>query len=115
MDIRAELIGRIIAVGWSGFWIFFAVASELAQPDPWLRKLQVILIAIFVFSVGTITAFFNRYAGGAILTIEGCIALVLILTRYIHASVTNQILLTLVLALPPIVAGIMMFLPVKQR
>jgi len=107
------LVLMIIAIA---FWLWFGVGSayvERAGPFNWLMH---ILVPGGIFILSTLVAWRWEGIGGALLVLEGLVALGLIVRAFLWGRFTAStlVLMCLTLGLPPLAAGIL-FLICWQR
>jgi len=99
-----------LALVWGGFWTFFALACSISE------GMSVAGIAIHagpfvLFLVGALIALRWDFAGGIVLLVEG-LAIAVAAPILLHGPTVN--LTILMLAAPPLVAGIMLLLAARR-
>ncbi|MBN1885207.1 MAG: hypothetical protein JW876_06775 [Candidatus Krumholzibacteriota bacterium] len=102
---RRLLGGRMVAVAWAAFWLFFSIAGALFGATG--AAGGIVFLAVVFLLAATILLLFRHPAAGAILlVIEGFASLlVALLPGLLALGAPTRIFLFLVLALPPLVAG----------
>jgi hypothetical protein len=106
---------RLLALAWSGGWLFFGLASGIGER---LQPAGVLLHGLLpggFFLVTTLVAWRWESIGGALLVIEG-IAVLVAYPILFHRMTTETILFVLVtMALPPLVAGLLLLSPGQRQ
>lgn len=110
-----EWIARILACVCAGFWMWFGLASGLAEglsPAGVLIHLSVpgLFFALLVFAASRWEA-----AGGVALTVAGAVIAVLYPRLFPHFRLPVYVLTILTMALPPFLAGILFLLHWRAR
>ena len=103
-------IAKTLALLWAAFWVFFVVASALAEPTGPGSKAFVCLLGIGFFLISAMVACRWDRIGGVLLTVEG-VGLCIANFTFLHNPPATQMLLLLTLGLPPLLAGIMLLTP----
>lgn len=110
---RGAWILMIIAIV---FWLWFGIGSAIVEDDGWFNWLMHILIpgGIFILSAGI--AWRWERIGGVVLIVEGIIAI-----GFLGAALTGGrsnpdalFLMLLTLALPPLLAGVLLLVCTKR-
>jgi hypothetical protein len=110
-DWTKRVAGTLLVL-WSGWWIFFAVASAATggrTADATLRDavLPFALVFVLVLLVPAL-GWCLRRAGAILLIGEGCVLLVTVL-GVLHNGPTATAFLLATLALPPLLAGVLLY------
>lgn len=105
----AALVLMIIAIV---FWLWFGIGSayvEKAGPFNWLMH---ILVPGGIFILSTLVAWRWEKIGGALLVLEGLVALGFIGRAFLWGRFTasSLVLMCLTLGLPPLAAGILLLI-----
>jgi hypothetical protein len=100
--------GKGVALLWAAWWIFFVVASELAEPVSAGQKALVCLIGISIFAGCAALAWLPSPYGGIVMLAEGIVLGTLYLTKMQNANLASQVFVLATLALPPLVSGILL-------
>ncbi len=100
------------------FWLWFGIGSayvEGARPFNWLMHTPV-PGGIFILSLSTLVAWRWEGIGGALLALEGIVALGFIVRTFLWGSFTAStlVLLCLTLGLPPLAAGMLFLICWRQ-
>jgi hypothetical protein len=108
-------MARLLAVAWSGWWLFFGLASGIGEK---LEPAGVLLDGLLpggFFLVTTLVAWRWETLGGALMVIEG-IAVLVAYPILAHRMTTATILFVLAtMALPPLAAGILLLSPGQRQ
>jgi len=96
---KLRLAAAALLLLWAGFWAFFAFAQ--APPLPIATGAALVLFAV------PLIAWRWRGPGGTVLAAEG-LALLAWVTQYLRNPPPTTFLLILTLALPPLLAGILL-------
>lgn len=111
--IWARWIARILSLVWAGFWVYFGLASGISEPTTERGKLMDVLIHTavpgLVFLVSALIAWWWQAVGGVLLLVEGLVIAVgyLLMTQHSRFSLLTKSQVDLMLALPPLVSGIL--------
>ncbi len=99
-----RLLAQTITLVWAAFWVFFVVASAMAEPaGPGYHA----LVMVGLFAGSALLAFFRDRIGGVLLVLEG-VALCVANFTYLHNPPTTRLFLLLTLVLPPLLAGLLL-------
>ena len=107
---------RILMIITIVFWLWFGIGSayvENAAPFNWLMH---ILVPGGVFTLSTLLVCRREGIGGALLVLEGILALGFIVQAFLWKNVTASalVLMCLTLGLPPLAAGILFVICWRQ-
>ncbi|HLK60476.1 MAG TPA: hypothetical protein VKU00_28195 [Chthonomonadaceae bacterium] len=105
-----RFIGKTLALVWAAFWVFFFVASSLSEPSGPITKAFVCLGGIGFFLGSALLGLRWDRVGGMVLTMEG-IGLFVLNFTYFHNPPATRLFLLLTLAMPPLLAGILLLTP----
>lgn len=105
---------RVLMIIAIAFWLWFGIGSayvERARPLNWLMHTPV-PGGTFILSLSTLVAWRWEGIGGALLVLEGILALGCIIRAFLGGSLTTStlVLMCLTLGLPPLAAGILFLL-----
>jgi hypothetical protein len=107
--LKARDIARILLLLWAGWWVYFALASGLADRTATLAQalLQTALVGLIFF--GSIALAWRWEAmGGGLLVLEGLGVVIAFAVGFFRpANVSTLAFVLLTLALPPFVAGLL--------
>ena len=100
---------RVLMIIAIAFWLWFGIGSahvERSGPFNWLMH---ILVPGGIFILSTLVAWRWEGIGGALLVLEGLVALGFIVRAFLLRNVTAStlVLMCLTLGLPPLAAGIL--------
>jgi hypothetical protein len=95
---------KILLLLWAGFWAFFVVASEIAEPASLPQKLAVCLGGVAFFAGSAFLGIRFRHFGGVVLFVEG-ISLLVANLAFLHNPPTTEVFVIATLALPPLLVG----------
>jgi hypothetical protein len=103
-------IGRIVAIGWAGWWSFFGVASFLSEPFS-ANALIVIIVFCLIFAFSAAIPWFWEPVGSFVLLIEGGLVMIVYpLVTWGHMPFTTIAFVLVTMALPPVIAGVLLLL-----
>lgn len=95
--------GRALALCWAGFWLWFGIASGIGEKEGIVNLIIHVLMPGGIGMLTALAAWRWARSGGALLAVEGLLIMLAMAIGALHA----RILLFLILALPPFVAGLM--------
>lgn len=96
--------GRTLATLWAAFWVWFVVMDVLSEPSPTAYKVLAGSLTFLALVVLTIWQW--PLVGGCLAIAAGCSFIWLIATHYLGTD-ASRLMVLLVLALPPLLAGIL--------
>lgn len=103
----------VLLLAWGAWWCFFAVASA-SDPRFTLEAVPPLLLAaLLVVGIPLVAWRWRRY-GGALLVAEGAVLLGLVVGVLRNPPGTTAFLIG-TLALPPVVAGLLLAAPVGEK
>ena len=103
--------GFVVALLWGGWWVFFALASGLAEkPGGWQAVWPTLIVA--VIALGPVALAWRSGAlGGALLVLEGLVFLGALVTGFLNPRPVSPLMFLLAaLVLPPLLAGVLLLL-----
>jgi hypothetical protein len=91
------------------FWLWFGIGTAYVEKAGLFNWLMHILVPGGIFTLSTLVAWRWDGIGGALLVLEGLVALGFIVRAFVQARFTasNLVLMCLTLGLPPLAAGIL--------
>lgn len=107
--IWAHWTARILSLVWAGFWTWFGLASGIYEKGKPLEILLHTAVPGLVFLVSALIAWRWQAVGGVLLLLEGLVIAVgyLLMVQHSRFSLLTRIQVDLMLALPPLVSGIL--------
>lgn len=104
----SKFYGCILGLLWGGWWTFFSLASALSEPGTIGQKFLVCVIATVLFGGSALLPLWKQRQGAGLLMVEGVVLSIANFTWLHHNRLDTQIFLLLTLALPPLLAGILL-------
>jgi hypothetical protein len=102
--------GRILALLWALLWVFFGAASGFAEGGGLSGMFVHTAMPGLLFLISALVAFKWEFLGGILLMLEGLAVLIRYPFMARGFALPTVVFVLLTMALPPIVAGILIFL-----
>jgi len=111
LNIRRFLAGALVTL-WAGFWGYFSLVSLISEPGDVLTRLKVAAFVAALLGSSLWAAWTRRRAGGIWLCVVG-VGLGVANAVYFNNPPPTQLFLYVILALPPLLAGLMKCYPAR--
>lgn len=106
---------RILALVWTGFWIYFGLASAIEEKLNFFQTLLHIAVPGLLFFICVLIAWQWEKPGGILLTTVGLIIVLAYLQMaYGRVPLFTIIFVLLTMAFPPVICGALLILEAKK-